>query len=305
MHTITKIRFHLRTLAVAVLALSLLLAFVVRPAMMDKHAFEMVRQGGGQIALYDSTGTDEASVFSRRFSHTTLHIGFTAGVGPSARQGMRLLSNIDSVWIEGEEISDWSFLQSCENVNRITIFDADDKIFPNLSRATDLKCLEIGGTGLTGKGIEDLRFLPNLESLRIFYASLSDAILVEINKLQGLRRLELIGVPITDLGISHLTSLQSLEALELRETKITPACLEGIAGLKSLVELHLYCSTEFTEQTTAAFQHLQGSKLRVIHASSLILGPDGRPEIADLFPGCKIEVVPPVVTMSGGFNGTH
>ena len=89
--------------------------------------------------------------------------------------------------------------------------------------------LNLRGTAVTDKGLEDLK---NLKSLV---------------------RLHLEKTKITDAGLAHLAGLENLEYLNLWGTEVTDAGVQSLAGLKKLRAIYVY-QTKVTEEGQAKFK---------------------------------------------------
>ena len=68
-----------------------------------------------------------------------------------------------------------------------------------------------------------LAAFPQLRSLRLQSAKITDAELGRLKSLSGLRRLAVEKAAITDAGLVHLEALTHLEELNLKGTKVTEA----------------------------------------------------------------------------------
>jgi Leucine-rich repeat (LRR) protein len=102
----------------------------------------------------------------------------------------------------------------------------------------NVKCVWFGNTSKLPHD-EDLTILksfPQLESLSLYYARITDAGLQNLETLTQLRELHLSSSKITDDGLIHLKSLKQLQSLGLWGTKITD---RGLHHLKSLTQLEI------------------------------------------------------------------
>jgi hypothetical protein len=79
-----------------------------------------------------------------------------------------------------------------------------------------------------------LRSLPNVETITLSGANVSDDHLEQLRERPKLTRLVLHNTPITDKGLPHLTALHDLRELWLNSTRITDKGLAYLAGLRDL-----------------------------------------------------------------------
>ncbi len=94
--------------------------------------------------------------------------------------------------------------------------------------------LNLAGTEITDAGVEHLKGLTNLRTLKLNGTEITDAGLVHLKGLTSLESLRLPGTEISDAGLEHLKALTSLEGLWLHDTEITDAGLVHLKGLTSL-----------------------------------------------------------------------
>ncbi len=144
--------------------------------------------------------------------------------------------------------------------NRCDINDSDLK---NLSGLTGLRYIGLGSTKIRGQGLDYLRELSALETLRLSRTMIDDDGLKYVARIKSLRRLGLDGTQITDSGLSHLASLDSLELLTLYRTNITGKGFSYLAGSSSLRGIWL----NFSEITDDGLEHL--AKLKALEILSL------------------------------------
>jgi outer membrane protein assembly factor BamB len=116
----------------------------------------------------------------------------------------------------------------------------DGAVAKALGKLTSLRCLRLGGTGISDTSISDLSMLVDLRSLDLEVCeNISDQAMPVIAKLTQLRCLILKKtafekLKITDKALSVLSSLEHLELLSLYGNRITD---EGMADLAKLTQL--------------------------------------------------------------------
>lgn len=82
---------------------------------------------------------------------------------------------------------------------------------------------------VTDAGLENLKWLTDLNILMLYYTQVTDAGLEHLEGLTGLERLSLWCPKVTDAGLDHLKGLTSLQTLNLDSTQVTD---EGVNELK-------------------------------------------------------------------------
>jgi hypothetical protein len=90
-------------------------------------------------------------------------------------------------------------------------------------------------------------------SLNLRGTEVSDKGLEQLKDLKSLVRLHLERTKITDAGLAHLAALENLEYLNLYGTEVTDAGLQTLAGLKKLKRIYVW-QTKVTEEGQAKFK---------------------------------------------------
>jgi hypothetical protein len=103
--------------------------------------------------------------------------------------------------------------------------------------------VNVGGRGrLTDKTLESLAAIPHLQHLTAQGHQFTDRGLIHVQKMSELKSLEisnLDGLDISDAGLAHLKSLDKLERLAIQGSKVTDVGLNSLKHLKSLKELRI------------------------------------------------------------------
>jgi uncharacterized membrane protein YciS (DUF1049 family) len=143
-----------------------------------------------------------------------------------------------------------------------------------LKRISDLRELVLHGPRITDATLSRLGELPQLESLTINAASISNDGLRHMLLQKNLRAIGLHGVSIDDVGLGHLEDLKHLNSLDVRRVSITDTALIRLANLKrmkSLVVEDTLVTDEGLSQIQSDLPHcriailsLNGSKLRIL-----------------------------------------
>jgi len=138
----------------------------------------------------------------------------------------------------------------------------------HLKDLTKLQSLRLFHTNVTDAGLTNLKGLTQLHSLilkmRYDDHEITDAGLANLKGLTKLRSLHLINADVTDAGLANLRGLSQLQSLGLASTKVTCAGLVHLRGLSKLQWLGLTLSNI----TDAGLENLKG----LPHLQSLALG---------------------------------
>ncbi len=106
----------------------------------------------------------------------------------------------------------------------------DDHALAKLaSLGANLRWLDLGGTGVTDAGLEQLSAMPNLSRLHLERTKITDSGLARLAPLNQLEYLNLYGTEITDAGLQDLQDLPKLKQIYLWQTKVTPEAGKAFA----------------------------------------------------------------------------
>lgn len=97
---------------------------------------------------------------------------------------------------------------------------------------------------------------PQVYSLNLAKAQISDKGLTVVSQLKNLAKLHLENSSVTDSGLSALSGLSDLQYLNLYGTQITDAGLKPLAGLKNLQKLYVW-QTKVSYDTAKAMEKAQ------------------------------------------------
>ncbi len=113
--------------------------------------------------------------------------------------------------------------------------------------------VNLGFTGANDGGLDLLRLIPNISSLDLSFAQITDIGMEQLKGLEQVRELNLFYVEhITDIAMAHLRGWKNLERLSLRGTDITDAGLQHVSSLSTLKSLDI----SFTLITNVGLEHL-------------------------------------------------
>lgn len=108
-----------------------------------------------------------------------------------------------------------------------------------LADLSELKRLQLIGSGITDERTEHILACQNLTSLSLAFSEVTDAGIADITRFRRLKMLDLNGTSVTDEGLVHLHNLRHLEILGLGWTDVTDAGLQSLANLPELREVIL------------------------------------------------------------------
>jgi sugar lactone lactonase YvrE len=142
-----------------------------------------------------------------------------------------------------------------------------DEWLARLADQTELRRLELSGTGVTSAGLVHLAKLVNLERLNLCLTGVDDRGFEHLAGLTRMRRLTICASRITGSGFVHLGGMTRLESINLHSSPASDAGLAEIGKFASLTRLEIV----HTKVTDAGLAHLAGlANLRQLH----VHGPD-------------------------------
>ena len=140
------------------------------------------------------------------------------------------------------------------NVLDLSLMPIGDAGLEHIKDLSSLISLRLDGTKVTDASLANIEGLTGLTYLHLNDTQISDKGLKHIKPLTRLEWLGLDGTQITDAGLAHLEDLTGLRHLNLGETRITDA---GMIHLEPLTRLEwLYLNG--TQVTDAGLVHLEG-----------------------------------------------
>ncbi len=96
---------------------------------------------------------------------------------------------------------------------------------------------DLGGSGVTDRGMPVLAGMKRLTRLRLENTSVTDAGLAALQALPALQSLSLYGCAVTDAGVDALAGLPALQRIYLGGTKITPQGLDALKQKRPGLEI--------------------------------------------------------------------
>jgi hypothetical protein len=133
--------------------------------------------------------------------------------------------------------------------------DADSLLLEPIRRLTGLQSLSLNNTGVTAKGMENLRALRSLKVLHLFrWSSIGNAGLAVLKDLPALEYLELY-TGVTDAALKQVAQAGSLRWLQIRTGGFWGPGLAELAQMPRLERLCLCGNVPITDRHIA---HLEG-----------------------------------------------
>ena len=112
---------------------------------------------------------------------------------------------------------------------------------PDLQRLAELQhlsALDLSLTRITDQGMQELKRLPGIVDLNLYYAEyVTDEGLAAIKGWKKLKRLNVHGAKVSDTTLEHVSGISSLESLNIGSAMVTDIGLERLTSLPNLREL--------------------------------------------------------------------
>ncbi|HVC92187.1 MAG TPA: hypothetical protein VND64_00775 [Pirellulales bacterium] len=115
----------------------------------------------------------------------------------------------------------------------------DDTTFAWLKALPDVRSLYVNGAPITDEGLVSLGHLKRLETIELHDTAVTGTGLKSLHGLKHLTRMRLNGSKVSDLGLAELGGLTGLENLALQFTAVSATGLTHLAGLRELQTLSL------------------------------------------------------------------
>lgn len=235
-------RFSLRTVAVLVTLLCLLLAFLAdwyHRAVNQRRAVAAIEAAGGWVKIEEKD--DHPWLRERLGRHYFDRVTFASV--PSEFPWIQRLPRLREVELTGK-FADADMVNLLDNhhLQRVAIRgpQVSGKGLEILCRIESLRSIEITGSKLTAKDLVHFQLLPQLQRLSLAYTELDDSDLQALGSLPLLEELRLQGCPIEGKGFAHVANaLPRLKKLDLSSTLLSRAGLRAVTSNLSLEELDL------------------------------------------------------------------
>jgi Leucine-rich repeat (LRR) protein len=144
----------------------------------------------------------------------------------------------DAQWVEdagGTVIRDAAGRVTGVDLHGSWVTDTDLRkllLFPSLSY------LDLSLTRITDQGMVDLKNLPGIVELNLYYAEyVTDEGLSAVKDWKKLKRLNVHGTKISDTTLDHISGIPTLESVNIGSANITDVGVERLVSLPNLKEL--------------------------------------------------------------------
>jgi hypothetical protein len=162
------------------------------------------------------------------------------------------------------------------------------ELLARLSQWREYEFERLEALDLSGCAIDDLAFVPPLQSLRelnVAGTKVADAALQALENLPNLRKADLGRTRVTGRGLDHLAKLPKLAELSLAGSKVYDLFAEDVGTLTKLERLSLAGCT-FSD---AGLKHLAGlSKLKVLDLAGTQVTAAGVTALQKALAKCRI-----------------
>lgn len=286
-----RFRFSVRTLLLAFAMATVLLGLVARRCMERRGAVRAIEESGGRIGwtgMYDESPPWGSWLLLSIWPPVERISFVDVDLSDDVWRQVCKIRSIEDLHISATQSDDgrWRHLRHLAGLKSLSITDAPDSVFSDVSHLHGLQRLRVGGKRVVGAQLSFVTELPELRVLNLSDSSVDDDGLQSVGGMVNLEELYLIRTPITDSGIPHLASLKSLKVLNLNETEITDDCLRHINAIHSLEKLNLDCIGLSGER----FGELRGlTRLAELEVPVLWLDDSGTAELRAVFPTCKFQ----------------
>jgi hypothetical protein len=259
----TRLRFGLGTLLIAIAALSVVLGIITHRARLQREAVRVLQRAEADL-LYDDGQWDShtpsvwkscvADWLGRDFVYDVKIVNLYDQRGPAVLNAVGSLSRLRQLSIPHSSLraEDTLFLR---NLPELTWLDlsynadlggacfanmvadrlqrlemnatsVDDDDLPGLLRFRHLRVLSLDGTHVTDRGLMYLMDLPELKHLFLEGTAVSDEGCHTLARFPALQSVTLIKTQVTDEGLQALAESATLQRIEALHTAVTAA---GIA----------------------------------------------------------------------------
>jgi internalin A len=164
----------------------------------------------------------------------------------------------DTQWIEdvgGGVIKDPAGRITGVDLRASWVSDADLRRLVPLPYLTHL---DLSLTRITDQGMQELKNLPSIVDLSLYYAEyVTDEGLAAIKGWKKLKRLNVHGAKISDTTLEHISGITTLESLNIGSAMVTDIGLERLTSLPNLKELTMG-GNKLTDAGLQALRQMSG-----------------------------------------------
>jgi hypothetical protein len=257
------LRFHLRTMLLAVLVISVSLGIYVNRVRRQQTAIAAIRRVGGNV-YYDYQHDGESLDVDRKSSVPAWLRERLGDDWFHSVVNVNVIYRNDAKGTSKTAPSSDDFLDALAQLPRlkalVTLYGpASDEGLEKISRVRHLKELVLmDAIHVTDRGIAYLPALEDLESLTLIESQITDDSLRTLGQLPRLKQLMVQGNHLTNEGLKHAGQMRGLQGLWLcrldgkRNVSISDDGLVHLRGLSQLQQLGL----QGTGVTDAGIDHL-------------------------------------------------
>lgn len=213
----------------------------------------------------------------------SLSISGSANVTDTACLTIGTLDGLESLDLRDTAISDVG-LERLVALPRLTSLDLghtriSDAGLAQLARMPQLESLSVAGCRCTPSGLARLIVLPRLEKLDLSDTPFGNAEALGLGNLTRLKQLNLSRTQITDEGLLQIKRLPALEGLRIDATSISDAGIAHLASVRTLTFLSVR-SLAIHDAALASVAEL--STLEYLQAQDTLITDEGVSEILKL-----------------------
>jgi hypothetical protein len=190
------------------------------------------------VALVRGTGLDDSELqgLGTLTRLQSLRIE-NSSIGDDSLEEVGRLRKLKDLFISGSRVTDTGLahLVHLEQLQRLTFFGCDLLTDAGLASIADIKTLEslsLNGYPITSRGLEYLSNLPDLRSLNLDWAGLSNDDLAPLEKFRRLEMLSLKDTAVTDAGLRRLAVVKSLKTVSFSTRKVSWEAVEEMQRIR-------------------------------------------------------------------------
>ncbi|HEV3167877.1 MAG TPA: hypothetical protein VGZ22_28000 [Isosphaeraceae bacterium] len=254
-----------RLLMVAIVLLSLPIAWATNRARAQRRGVEAIRNLGGEVFYdyeFDSLG-DPLSGPTKPWGPEWLH----------RLLGVEYFQEVHHVWFSPR--------------SHHFVMDLDLVVLHDLP---ELRSLALPATEITNAGLAQVATLEHLESLQLENTQIGDEGLQHLKDLSNLTHLIIGETRVTEAGLGTITRFKALRDLRMRSLNITDDGLRRLSGMSQLEVLDLR-GTPITDQGIRNPKKL--TRLKWLFISGTAVTERGQAELKAALPGLFVDTLGP------------
>lgn len=269
------LQFSLSSIFLLVTVLGVWLGFVVNQARKQREAVAAIEAAGGAVYYdwqdrpHDPFGDEDqmppgpswlrrlvGDEYFQSISSVNLQ---DAKISDDLLRHIAGQKSIRQLWLGNTEIGDreLAFVAELHHLQWIDFLPAWDAGMADPGGETSLR--------ISAVGLQHLRRLPTLKTLRLPQSPVGDAGLAILGEITTLEELLFKDPQVTDAGLEHLKSLKNLKELSFTAPQATDEGIEQLKGLTNLEQLGI----DQASITDRGFKSLRGmTKLRELYVQT-------------------------------------